>query len=240
MASAALSIRFTTTRLNCSGSIDTGGRSGRQIHADLDAFQPTGENAEAACHHVVQFARDGLRRRQTGELRELVDQAFHRSRFLENGLRALAHHVVPSPAAAAVRCRFIWRRMRSADSVIGVSGFLISCATRRATSLQAAVFCARSRSLVSSMTITNPDPRRPSMAETVTARCSVLRGSLHLQLLGGVARAAGAIHQVADFGRILARKQIFEPNGACAASNREKSPPAPCSRAEWRRSNPPR
>ena len=36
-----------------------------------------------------------------------------------------------------------WRRMRSAESAMGVSGFLISCATRRATSRQAACFCAR-------------------------------------------------------------------------------------------------
>ena len=34
------------------------------------------------------------------------------------------------------------RRMRSAESWIGVSGFLISCATRRATSAQAALRCA--------------------------------------------------------------------------------------------------
>ena len=43
--------------------------------------------------------------------------------------------------------------MRSAESAMGVSGFLISCATRRATSCQAAAFCARSSSLVSSSTI---------------------------------------------------------------------------------------
>ena len=34
------------------------------------------------------------------------------------------------------------RRMRSAESWIGVSGFLISCAMRRATSAQADVRCA--------------------------------------------------------------------------------------------------
>ena len=48
------------------------------------------------------------------------------------------------------------RRMRSADSWIGVSGFLISCARRRATSPQAASRCACSSAVMSSNTITKP------------------------------------------------------------------------------------
>ena len=40
-----------------------------------------------------------------------------------------------------------------------------------------------------------------------------LSRSFYFQLLGGVARAAGTIHQVADLGGILAREQIFEPDG---------------------------
>jgi hypothetical protein len=42
------------------------------------------------------------------------------------------------------------RLRRSAESWIGVSGFLISCAMRRATSAQAAVRCAETRSVMSS------------------------------------------------------------------------------------------
>ena len=106
--------------------------------------------------------------------------------------------------------------MRSAESVIGVSGFLISCATRRATSLQAAIFCARSRSLVSSMTITKPDPRPSFNRRNGDGQMQGLARRLHFQLLGGVAGAAGAVHQIADLGRVLAREQIFEPDGACA------------------------
>src|ERR1035438_8506939 len=53
--------------------------------------------------------------------------------------------------------RSSWRPMRSAESAIGVNGFLISCATRRATSCHAAAFCARSNSLVSSSTTTKPE-----------------------------------------------------------------------------------
>ena len=47
------------------------------------------------------------------------------------------------------------RRMRSAESWIGVSGFLISCAIRRATSAQAEVRCAETRSVMSSSVTTN-------------------------------------------------------------------------------------
>ena len=69
---------------------------------------------------------------------------------------------------------------------MGVSGLLISCATRRATSLHAAAFCARSRSLVSSMTTTKPALRRaPSMAahgDRPDAASFARR--LHFQLLG--------------------------------------------------------
>ena len=46
--------------------------------------------------------------------------------------------------------------MRSADSWIGVSGFLISCASRRATSPQAASRCACSSVVMSSNTSTTP------------------------------------------------------------------------------------
>ncbi len=42
------------------------------------------------------------------------------------------------------------RFSRSAESWIGVSGFLISCAMRRATSAQAEVRCAVTRSVMSS------------------------------------------------------------------------------------------
>ena len=46
------------------------------------------------------------------------------------------------------------RRMRSAESWIGVSGFLISWAMRRATSAQAEVRCAETRSVMSSSVMT--------------------------------------------------------------------------------------
>ena len=48
----------------------------------------------------------------------------------------------------------VLRRSRSAESWIGVSGFLISCAMRRATSPQAAERCADTSSVMSSSVMT--------------------------------------------------------------------------------------
>src|SRR5882762_8719761 len=48
------------------------------------------------------------------------------------------------------------RRRRSAESWIGVSGFLISCAMRRAMSAQAALRCADNSSVISSKVTTKP------------------------------------------------------------------------------------
>ena len=61
-------------------------------------------------------------------------------------------------------------RSRSAASCIGVSGFLISCAMRRATSAQAAVRWATTRSVTSSKVTT--EPTSPPLARsrvTITA-----------------------------------------------------------------------
>ena len=55
-----------------------------------------------------------------------------------------------SLSLASVTVRPNLRRMRSAESWIGVSGFLISCAMRRATSPQAEVRWAATRSVMSS------------------------------------------------------------------------------------------
>ena len=53
------------------------------------------------------------------------------------------------------------RFRRSAESWIGVSGFLISCAMRRATSAQAALRWADCSSVMSSKVTTNPSVRPP-------------------------------------------------------------------------------
>ena len=83
-----------------------------------------------------------------------------------------------SDEAGSAPERSRWRRMRSAESAIGVSGFLISCATRLATSRQAVCFCARNRSERSSNT--NTYPTRCTLCRsvaTVTAAFSFVRCS---------------------------------------------------------------
>jgi hypothetical protein len=57
-------------------------------------------------------------------------------------------------ASSSDSCLPNLRLMRSAESWIGVSGFLISCAMRRATSPQAAMRCAETRSVTSSKATT--------------------------------------------------------------------------------------
>ena len=66
--------------------------------------------------------------------------------------RKISGSVVTSP----IYLRF----SRSAESWMGVSGFLISWAMRRATSAQAAVRCAETRSVMSSKVTTKPWLRR--------------------------------------------------------------------------------
>ena len=63
-------------------------------------------------------------------------------------------------------------RTRWAESWIGVSGFLISWASLRATSPQAATFCARISGVRSSTTTMAPgaEPSEPGRLTTVTAR----------------------------------------------------------------------
>ena len=65
---------------------------------------------------------------------------------------------------------------RSAESWIGVSGFLISCARRRATSLQASLRCAETTSVMSSKTISRAPcgiaaPRTSSVSVSRSRPC---------------------------------------------------------------------
>ena len=74
-----------------------------------------------------------------------------------------------SKSGAAFRCAL---RIRWAESWIGVSGFLISWASLRATSPHAATFCARMSGVRSSSTTTAPggEPGGPGRGTTVAAR----------------------------------------------------------------------
>ena len=80
-----------------------------------------------------------------------------------------------SSASRSLRPDSRRRRIRSADSWIGVSGFLISCASRRATSPQAASRCACSSWVMSSKTSTSPAGAESSVGSAVQAHMSSRR-----------------------------------------------------------------
>ncbi len=76
---------------------------------------------------------------------------------------------------------------------MGVSGFLISWATRCATSFHANCRCARSSSVVSSTTSTDPACPWPSSSRAlVMARWMVRPAGMELNLSGGRAHAMPA------------------------------------------------
>ena len=190
------------------------GKVGRQIDAQVDAVQTAGENVQRVADDFVEIAGDGLRGGESRELRELVGQSLHRFHFAGDGRGAFAQD--------ALRFRRSMRRGRAdarcarRESAIGVSGFFSSCAMRRATSCQAAAFCARSSSLVSSSTTTNPGAAggRAGNAETVTARCKTWRGDTRSIWLAArpVRRARFIRYSISVTSS--RRKQIGEARGA--------------------------
>jgi hypothetical protein len=57
-----------------------------------------------------------------------------------------------------------------------------------------------------------------SSAETVTARCRLRSSGAQLQLPGGGAGAARALHQVLDLGGVFPREEVFEAGARAACS----------------------
>ena len=154
MASAALSTRLTTTRLNCSRVDVHRGKVGREIDAQVDGVQPAGEHVQRVANHLVQIARRRVAPRgsaRTAKTRPPASSPIPlRGRWCRRTRAGCAANPAEDPPRSSSRA------IRSAESAIGVSGFFSSCAMRRATSCHAAAFCARSSSLVSSSTSTNP------------------------------------------------------------------------------------
>ena len=102
--------------------------------------------------------------------------------------------------------------MRSAERRMGVRGFLISWATRRATSLQAASFCSRARWVVSSMASTQP-PDPPGVAgasgRTVTSsRRFAFAREAQLASRRGRRRAAQRLVEQRDDEREVGRAAV--------------------------------
>ena len=106
-----------------------------------------------AAHQFADVVVLHFRLRRAREGGKLVDHARDVADLTDDGVGAAIEHL---PILGDVLPYL--RRMRSAASWIGVSGFLISWAMRRATSAQAAVRCAATSSVTSSKVMTEPSP----------------------------------------------------------------------------------
>ena len=120
---------------------------------------------------LVQAEARDLHLRGARVLAEGVHHLLHGLDLLHDGVRGALEDLARRARSC---CRSRRRRRRSAESWIGVSGFLISCARRRATSPQAASRCACSSAVMSSNTMTNPTPAS-SPGSGVQAHISVRR-----------------------------------------------------------------
>src|SRR5579863_7058645 len=173
IASAALSIRFTSTRRRSSRSALTGGSEAARFVRTVTPSRRPWKNSRAL--ETMEFRSAGARRAagnrancensSTSDSRVCTSRTIrpaHSATTFSNSMRC----PVEAPASARPRCRI----RRCAESWMGVRGFLISCAMRCATSCQAAARCARKRSVRSSITMMKPGFERRGPSElTVTA-----------------------------------------------------------------------
>ena len=180
----------------------------------------------------VQIRRHGARRRHARELRELVDQPLQRVDLRDDGAACTR----ATSACVAGGADPKWRRSRSADSWIGVSGFLISCARRRATSRHAATFCDRMSGVTSSKTSTAPSlapPDSPCSALATAARWTSRSSPHQRDLLGAAARRGRAAPSAA--GRAAARGRTGRARRAPAGRRHRIEPEQPRGRRVDRR-----
>jgi hypothetical protein len=95
-----------------------------QIPLHGDAFEPAGKQRQRLFDDLIHVAGARLRRGKLRQRGELIDQRAQRAHAAQNHLAALAMTLGESGWPRS-RCL----PMRSAESAMGVSGFLISCAT---------------------------------------------------------------------------------------------------------------
>ena len=107
---------------------------------------PTRCRNTACCDQLLRILAPHDGRGHAREGRELVHHAADVADLADDRVRALLEHFRIGRRPRRAYLRF----SRSAESWIGVSGFLISWAMRRATSAQAAVRWAETRSVMSS------------------------------------------------------------------------------------------
>ena len=158
MASAALSMRLESARRRASGSAETSGRLGAR--ARRTRMLPRRPAKRAREFSTMELMSAG-RRRAVGNSASVANWST-RERMVETDdemtsvARSMTAGELDSTLCSVSRGlrRPMWRWMSSALREMGVSGFLISWATRRATSFQADCFCARRSSETSSRTRT--------------------------------------------------------------------------------------
>ena len=129
-----------------------------------------------------------------------------------------------------------WRLIRSADNWIGVSGFLISCASRRATSRHAATFCDRISGVTSSNTRTVPSARPPSPTRgvAIAARCSSRPSRTSATSCGGVEapRRCRLRQERCQWRKVVAREDIRRRPADGLGPNTEQAARRPVHRAD--------
>src|ERR1700693_2042185 len=157
-ASRALSSRLISARLICAGSRTTLSLASRDstrsaTPSRAPSNRRTAERARAGRSVSSGFISGNRANRENSSTRDFRKSTSSTMTFVPRSIAS------PRPGPPARRRRAI----RSAERRIGVSGFLISCATRRATSLQAASFCWRATWVVSSIARTHP-PLSPAEA----------------------------------------------------------------------------
>ena len=162
MASAALSIRLPRARLRASGSAMTRGRPGVILRTILMVCMRPAKRASEFSTMVFRSAGLGRAvgnsasaanwstRERMLSTEEVMTSLQRRMTATEGG----SARVSDARSARLLARRSMWRRICSALRLMGVRGFLISWATRRATSFQADCFCARSSSVAFSRTRT--------------------------------------------------------------------------------------
>ena len=163
MASAALSMRLPRARLRASGSAMTSGRSGAILRTMRMVCMRPAKRASEFSTMVLRSA--GLGRAVGNSARAANWSTSERMLSTEEVMTSLQRRMTAMEGDSdwGVRMRrrqmawarrSMWRRICSALRLMGVRGFLISWATRRATSFQADCFCARSSSVAFSRTRT--------------------------------------------------------------------------------------
>ena len=165
-ASPALRMRLWSTWRNCPGSTSTAGSGASR--SSRSASPPSSPPYSSATSPTSSFTSTG-RALRTG-VRAYFENAFTISfRLTTCCTMVRVSRSSDSASGPSIEPRYLWRS-RSAESWIGVRGFLISWASRRATSSHAWLRWASMRRVTSSKTMTCPGPSAASAPGSTAPR----------------------------------------------------------------------